>query len=110
MCCGIIEEARNALRAAFVCTTIYAAVESTGYTNDIHTNTHHKTQQCHKLHINYDTCVWAMCRGRHRVENWVGEVQARGGGGAGWGGLGATMVQMFSYALEEPACVCPSRE
>ena len=30
----------------------------------------------------------AMCRGRHRVENRVGEVQARGGGGG-------TMVKML---------------
>ena len=27
-----------------------------------------------------------MCRGRHRVKNRLGEVQARGG--AGWGGVG----------------------
>ena len=32
------------------------------------------------------TCVSAMCRGRHRVESLVGEVQARGGAGLGGGG------------------------
>ena len=42
-----------------------------------------------------------MCRRRHRVENRVGEVQARGGGvGAGRGG--ETMSQMWSLALEIP--------
>ena len=36
-----------------------------------------------------------MCRERHRVENRVGEVQARGGvglGGAGWGGWGGVVT------------------
>ena len=42
-----------------------------------------------------DTFVEAMCRGRHRVENRVGEVQARGGAGRGWG----TMVQMLLLRL-----------
>ena len=32
-----------------------------------------------------DTCVLALCRGRHRVQNRVGEVQARDG--VGWGGV-----------------------
>ena len=30
-----------------------------------------------------DICDLAMCRGRRRVENRVGEVKARGGGGGG---------------------------
>jgi hypothetical protein len=50
-----------------------------------------------------------MCRGRHRVENRAGEVQARGGagrggagrggagrGGAGWGGGGGGVVTYFA--------------
>ena len=49
-----------------------------------------------------------MCRGRHRVENWVGEVQARGGvgrggaeaagrGGVGWGGGWLRTSLIVSY-------------
>ena len=48
-----------------------------------------------------------MCRGRHRIENRIGEVQAQGGrgggrvrAGRGWG----TAVQTFSFTLGGRAC------
>ena len=55
-----------------------------------------------------------MCRGRHRVENRVGEVQARGGGGRGGVGSGwlrtSLIVSVLCYkccslAPEMPVCV-----
>ena len=48
-----------------------------------------------------------MCRGRNRVDSWVGEVQARGGrgeagwggaGGVGLGGVGGTVGQIYTPA------------
>ena len=59
-----------------------------------------------------------MCRGRHRVENRVGEVQARGGrgrGGAGWGWAGWLLTSPIAPCfatnlLLSPGkflCVCP---
>ena len=56
-----------------------------------------------------------MCRGRHRVENRVGEVQARGGGGAGPGGVvtyfADRMVPWYKFSSLAPrnsvsVCVC----
>ena len=53
-----------------------------------------------------DTCVSAMCRGRHRIEKRVGEVQARGGAGRGGvvtyiAGRIGTIVQMFLLSPEK---------
>ena len=58
----------------------------------------------------------AMRRGRHRVENRVGEVQARGGagrGGVGWGGgvmyFADRIVPQYksrSYSPENSVSVC----
>ena len=51
----------------------------------------------------YDTCVWVMCRGRHRVEDWVGEVQAWGGVGrvgVGWGGVVTYFADRIGTVLQ----------
>ena len=49
------------------------------------------------------TCVSAMCRGRHRVENRVGEVQARGG--AGRGGAGRLRTSLVVSVPGNVLCV-----
>ena len=59
-----------------------------------------------------DTCVRSMRRRRHRVENRVGEVQARGGGRGevGWGGAGRWGYRGTIAALGPGnfVCVCVS--
>ena len=47
-----------------------------------------------------------MCRGRHRAENRVGEVQARGvvRGGAGWGG--GAMVRILPLGPGKCLVLC----
>ena len=43
-----------------------------------------------------------MCRGRHRVENPVGEVQARGGGRRG--GVGGVIAYYSDRAVPQYKC------
>ena len=51
-----------------------------------------------------------MCRGRLRVENRVGEMQARGG--VGWGGVvtffAGRIATMLKMLLLSPENVCPT--
>ena len=65
MYCGIIVEVRKALGATFVCTTIYTAVENTGYTNDRHTIRTIKTHLCHLVYsfCKYISVVLSVLRG-----------------------------------------------